>query len=41
MNTRWLFHRLQMPLAGVPHFDMPSCVARAADGRIKMIPAAD
>jgi uncharacterized protein YprB with RNaseH-like and TPR domain len=22
METRWLFHRLQMPLAGVPHFDM-------------------
>ena len=22
METRWLFHRLQMPLASVPHFDM-------------------
>ena len=22
METRWLFHRLQMPLDGVPHFDM-------------------
>ena len=22
METRWLFHRLQMPLATVPHFDM-------------------
>jgi uncharacterized protein len=22
METRWLFHRLQMPLADVPHFDM-------------------
>jgi uncharacterized protein len=22
METRWLFHRLQMPLEGVPHFDM-------------------
>ncbi len=22
METRWLFHRLEMPLGGVPHFDM-------------------
>jgi hypothetical protein len=22
METRWLFHRLEMPLEGVPHFDM-------------------
>ncbi len=22
METRWVFHRLQMPLDGVPHFDM-------------------
>ena len=22
METRWLFHRLQLPLATVPHFDM-------------------
>lgn len=22
LETRWLFHRLQMPLAGIPHFDM-------------------
>jgi uncharacterized protein YprB with RNaseH-like and TPR domain len=22
METRWLFHRLEMPLDGVPHFDM-------------------
>ena len=22
METRWLFHRMQMPLDGVPHFDM-------------------
>src|SRR5919112_5331024 len=22
METRWLFHRLQLPLAAVPHFDM-------------------
>jgi hypothetical protein len=22
METRWLFHRLEMPLGGIPHFDM-------------------
>lgn len=22
METRWLFHRMEMPLGGVPHFDM-------------------
>jgi uncharacterized protein YprB with RNaseH-like and TPR domain len=22
METRWLFHRMEMPLSGVPHFDM-------------------
>ena len=22
METRWMFHRMQMPLGGVPHFDM-------------------
>lgn len=22
METRWMFHRLQMPLTGMPHFDM-------------------
>jgi uncharacterized protein YprB with RNaseH-like and TPR domain len=33
METRWLFHRLQMPLATVPHFDMLHPARRLWRGR--------
>ncbi len=33
METRWLFHRLQMPLGGVPHFDMLHPARRLWKGR--------
>jgi hypothetical protein len=33
METRWLFHRLQMPLASVPHFDMLHPARRLWRGR--------
>ena len=33
METRWLFHRLQMPLESVPHFDMLHPARRLWRGR--------
>jgi DNA polymerase III epsilon subunit-like protein len=33
METRWLFHRLQVPLASVPHFDMLHPARRLWRGR--------
>jgi hypothetical protein len=33
METRWLFHRLEMPLATVPHFDMLHPARRLWRGR--------
>jgi DNA polymerase III epsilon subunit-like protein len=33
METRWLFHRIQMPLDGVPHFDMLHPARRLWKGR--------
>lgn len=33
METRWGFHRIEMPLAGVPHFDMLHSARRLWKGR--------
>jgi uncharacterized protein YprB with RNaseH-like and TPR domain len=46
METRWTFHRLSMPLDGVPHFDMLHPArrlwsARGAGGSAAMPPRAD
>ncbi len=32
METRWLFHRMEMPLDGVPHFDAAARGAAAVEG---------
>jgi uncharacterized protein YprB with RNaseH-like and TPR domain len=34
METRWLFHRMEMPLDGVPHFDMLHSARRLWRSRI-------
>lgn len=33
METRWLFHRMEMPLEGIPHFDMLHPARRLWRGR--------
>jgi hypothetical protein len=35
METRWLFHRLQMPLASVPHFDVLHPARRLWRARVR------
>jgi len=41
METRWLFHRLQMPLDSVPHFDMLHPARRLWRGRSGALDADD
>ena len=41
METRWLFHRLQMPLDSVPHFDMLHPARRLWRGRSAALDADD
>ena len=31
METRWMFHRMEMPLEGVPHFDTLHCRAAVVE----------
>lgn len=41
METRWSFHRMDMPLEGVPHFDMLHSARRLWKARTLDDPAAD
>ena len=41
METRWLFHRMEMPLDGVPHFDALHTARRLWKSRTMIQPKAD
>lgn len=41
METRWLFHRMEMPLDGVPHFDMLHPARRLWKRRAHDVPDGD